>query len=131
MTDSVGSLNCDLINWPKAPAYQHSTPYRQPGRNGNGHVGGVTYADPSTLTATIFLTDKTFEKATLDQAVALCAIEANPHTVTESTEVGDDVVTEDVFVESFKVVKSNACVGPGATNYVLILAFTVYMPVEA
>ncbi len=129
MTDSVGSLNCNLINWPKAPAYSHSTAYRQPGRNGNGHVGGVVYADASLLTATILVTDKTMEKGILDQAVALCAISANPHTVTESTEVGEDIVTDNVFVESFKVVKSNACVGPGSSGYIIILAFTVYMPV--
>lgn len=124
---SLGTLFCDTINWPKTPAYAHSTAYRQSGRNGNGHVGGVIYGDATTLTSTHFLNNMTEEKALLDEAKALCNTYLD---VLEDVAGGGSVTTSDVFVESFKLVKRSGCAGPGGTGYTVKLEFVVYMPVE-
>lgn len=125
---SIGTLSCDTLNWPnKTPAYAHSTAYRQPGRDGNGHVGGVVYGEPTTIRSTHFMNDMTGEKALLDEAKGLCNTVLD---VLEDVAGGGSVTNEDVFVESFRLVKRGGCSGPGGTAYSVQLEFTAYLPVE-
>lgn len=124
----VGGITCRCIEWLKGVPFAHSTPYRQPGRDGNGHVGGVTYAEASTLRSTHTIGSKSEERSLLDLAAGLCN---DACSISEDVIGGGSVVTSDVWVESFKPVKSTAVDGlPDGDRYVVILEWIVYVPVS-
>ena len=122
----IGTFDCDALNWLKATPQVHSTAYRQPGRNGNGHVLGPRYAEASTITTTSFAVSKLAGDALQIAADQLCGTVQN---VGEKAMGWPDVITLDVYIESVKVTKSNACISTGNKGYVLILSWTVYIPV--
>lgn len=120
---SIGAVSAYTTQWKKNPPFAHSSVYRQPNRAGNSHVVGKAYADPSTIITEHFLND-TNEKALLLSAKAVCG------TVVTITEIkaGASVAHSNVYVESVRQTKGNACVGPSGTVYVVILEWTVYLP---
>ena len=123
---SIGGMSFFSIAWRKAAPFAHSTLYRQPNRAGNSHVVGPSYGDVSTITADLFIANKLLEKTALKDMAALCG---QAVTVIEVTNAGTTITHSDVFVESFKVIKSNACGGgPGGLDYIIVAEFTVYLP---
>lgn len=126
MASSALGINADTIEWVKLPAFNHSAPYRQAGRDGNGHVVGPKYADPSTLRSTHFVVDEDEADTLLASVAAVMGTSGSVH-VAKMT--GVDNITLDVYAESFKPSKMNACMGPGSARFVVVLEWTVYMPV--
>lgn len=121
---SVGAVSAFSMTWKKAVPYAHSSVYRQPNRAGNSHSVGPVYGEAGTITTEHFLAAQSNEKALLLAAKAVCGTTV---TVTEATGVST-ITHANVFIESFKPVKSNACVGPGGTGYIVILEWTAYLP---
>lgn len=123
---SIGAVNAFHLSWQKAPAFARSTVFRQPNANGNNHIVGSSYSDSSVIKSEHHLTYYTDEKAFIKSCAALCG---QTQTVTEVTNLGTTIVHPDVFVESFRVVKSSSVSGlPGGNEHVVLLEWTVYLP---
>lgn len=123
---SIGSVAAFTITWKKQPSFARSKVFRQPNANGNNHSVGSSYSEPSQLTSEHYITDQASEKAFLKSCAALCGA---AQTVTEVTNGGASITHDDVFIETFRVTKSNAAAGlPGGAEYVVIIEWTVYLP---
>ena len=120
---SVGAVSAFTMQWKKGIPFAHSSVYRQPNRAGNSHVVGKVYGEASTIVTEHFLVNSA-EKPLLLSAKAVCG------TIVTVSEIKSElpVTHANVFVESVRQSKGNACVGPGGTVYVVVLEWTVYLP---
>lgn len=123
---TIGLLACDTINWNKGHPFAHSASYRQSGRDGVGHVVGPTYSDPSTIRSTHLVGSKASEYDIVFAAKIMCG---KAYSVVEDNMYGTPETTADVFIESFKIVKSNAVAYSATKRYIVVVEWTVYIPV--
>lgn len=122
---SIGSTTFYVMRWTKAPPYVRSRVFRQPNRDGNSHSVGKKYAEASIITTEQFLSTYLLEDDEIKEYAALCG---DTQTVVMVDNTGNTVTHNDVWIESVRIVKSNVCVGPGATEHVIVAEFTVYLP---
>lgn len=123
---SIGAIPVFDLAWTKKSIpHARSSVYRQPDRNGNSHAVGPVYGEASTIQTTTYLTYQGDEKMYLQTVAALCGAS---HTITEVSSLGTEFDMDDVWIEAVTPRKSNACIGPGNTGWVVILEWIVYIP---
>ncbi len=122
---SIGATEFYLTRWVKAAPFVRSNVFRQPNRDGNNHVLGKKYSEPSTIETEQFLNTYLLEKDTIKEYAALCGALQD---IVETDDSGNTVTHSDVWVESVQITKSNACVGPGDGVHIICATFTVYLP---